>query len=287
MSTSWNSEDRAESSVLRQPRRRPRGTPERAHTPATSRENDAKGQRWTPSAASRVPETSASTSCLAQKPSTPAPRTVKRPPERPCTWYGSARVHMRRKACDGDRDVVAAFAFARDASAPAENVSDEARVSTPSVVSTPVPETSEADERSFGDDARVQMPSPRWTRPDARAPVENETPSVADIASRVVLRWARADCPRREAALEAGPRRGRDVAAAAPRGSARTRIASTGTREADCRAVSSVRVSASGRYGTIGAPRSFVVVSQTRARAARFRGSGDERGGRCAHLAPG
>ena len=110
----------------------------------------------------------------------------------------------------------------------------------------------EVDARSSGDDARVKAPSPRWTRPpDARARAENATPRVADIASRVVLRWARADCPRREAALEAGPRGGRDVAAAAPKGSARTRIAPTRTREVDCRALSSFRVSAHERYGTI------------------------------------
>ena len=45
----------------------------------------------------------ASTSRFAQAARTPAPSAVNAAPEMPCTWYRSARVHMRRHASRGHR----------------------------------------------------------------------------------------------------------------------------------------------------------------------------------------
>ena len=133
----------------------------------------------------------------------------------------------------------------------------------------------EVDARSSGDDARVKAPSPRWTRPpDARAPAENATPRVADIASRVVLRWARADCPRREAALEAGPRG--DATWPRPlrrgaRGRASRRRGRARWTAARCRA--SAYLPTKDTEPSIGATTVVVVSSQTSQRA--LRGSGE------------
>ena len=128
--------ERALSSVFRHPRRRPRGNPLAAHAPASARDATATGHHsGTPPAARAVATASpagfepevkrASTSRFAQAARTPAPSAVNAAPEMPCTWYRSARVHMRRHA---SRGVIARSAYV--AAAAGEGVDVEGSEST-------------------------------------------------------------------------------------------------------------------------------------------------------------